>query len=345
MRGAEPWRLLALSTPLEDLHGDSVTVLPRQGNKIMGLTITAVGGGVSVKGGEIDAMTAKVDATAFPTETLGGFMERELNLPAQAAMVVPELNMPHRPKGTPTLSRPWRLAAFMPAATALYFLFGQEPGWWLFASIAAVLAVLIWWAPARRNTVGLSVPVGDGLHLSPAELRKALSSGTPPPGVLLPPKRVDPALGDEARASVAGVKEEYGALLSDIAYRIESSALFDVAVPLTKEFHLALAAWDDEEGSAGPKRLAELAREVELTFTTAKDQADTMGLRHLPDASRADGELAAKAARLAQSAPSEGERLAASRQAARLLRDLALYYLPGPEDFGRELTHPGGPAS
>ncbi len=148
---------------------------------------------------------------------------------------------------------------------------------------------------------------------------------------------------DVARQRVDAVKETYGALLSDIAYRIENSALFDNAVPESKEFQLHLMRWQDQEAHLDGADLEQaqehrldgaaldaLAREVALAFDTARANAERLGLSHLPLTARRTARQAIKAAALARDSSTEGERAAAREKVAKLLSRLALYYLPSP---------------
>lgn len=145
-----------------------------------------------------------------------------------------------------------------------------------------------------------------------------------------------PALQDaryRAEAQMAEVRELYGRMLGDIAYRIENSALFDSAVPLTKQFGAAMALWaaiDDATPDAEVTRRASLAK---VTFDAARAHAETVGIAHLPETARAPARRAAGAARLAANTTVEAEREAAMAGAIQLLESLALYYLPGPDDF------------
>ncbi len=138
-----------------------------------------------------------------------------------------------------------------------------------------------------------------------------------------------------ARARVDAVKEEYGELRADIVYRIESSALFDDTVPLTREFSLLLMRWEDESPRGAPSTLERLAMELRLAFDTARQHAEAVGLAHLPRTARSRAERAAKAAQLAVHAATAGEREAAATQLARLLDGISLHYLPGPRDVQR----------
>lgn len=129
-------------------------------------------------------------------------------------------------------------------------------------------------------------------------------------------------------ARVEGITEEYGRLTSDLAYRIENSALFDASEPLTSEFLVLLGRYDNEAAAMPTDDLDDLAAELEISYATARDHAEAVGLGHLPVAHRADAHRAAKAARLAAETSSDGERAAALEQVRRILESLSLYYLP-----------------
>lgn len=135
-----------------------------------------------------------------------------------------------------------------------------------------------------------------------------------------------------AAASVDAVKEEYGALLSDICYRIEHPALFDPADAAAKRLTLALIRWDGRGDDLDASEIGALAGEVRVAFDTARANAETIGMRHLPEAAVPDAQRALKAARLATSTRSPAERSTALRQVAAILSDLALYYLPSPKE-------------
>jgi hypothetical protein len=135
-----------------------------------------------------------------------------------------------------------------------------------------------------------------------------------------------------AAALVARVKEEYGALLSDICYRIENPALFDPADAAAKRLARALIRWDDNQGRLDPSELSVAAAEVRVAFDAARTHAETVGMAYLPEAARPKAETALKAARLAQSTKAPAERAAALRQVSAILDGLALYYLPNPAE-------------
>lgn len=142
------------------------------------------------------------------------------------------------------------------------------------------------------------------------------------------------------RARAATVIDDHAARRSDVAYRIENSALFDASVPTTHALEVAMVRWEAEAGSASLEELDDLASELEIAYAVARDHAETVGFGHLPGAKEADARRAAKAARLAASATSEGERLAAQQQVVRILESLALHYLPTAE--AKRLALPRG---
>lgn len=129
--------------------------------------------------------------------------------------------------------------------------------------------------------------------------------------------------GPTPQERVDVVKEAYGSLLGDIAYRIEFSALFDPAVPSTQRFQLALLAWDPSAPHA-----SDLAAEVEVAFAEARSHAEKVGWSHLPETSRETARRAQKAVRVALESREPGERKTAAASAAKLLASLSQYYLP-----------------
>lgn len=133
---------------------------------------------------------------------------------------------------------------------------------------------------------------------------------------------------DAARRLVEQVKQSYGALLSDIVYRIETPALFDPAVETTRAFTTALIQWDNSNATMGSAELSTLAARVQLTFETARAHAETVGLDHVPASARQEVERAAKAAQLAKLSHSESERAAALKQTMKILDAVRLYYMP-----------------
>lgn len=145
-----------------------------------------------------------------------------------------------------------------------------------------------------------------------------------------------------ARTTVDEIREEFGQLTTDIVYRIDYPALFDPAVPATGQFHTALMRFDDA-GGLSVAEVEDLAAEVEVAYSLARDHAETVGHRHLPEAARDGARRAGNAARLARGAATEGERTAALTQVQRILESLALYYLPTIDDQTLAIGPPAEP--
>ncbi|MBK7819627.1 MAG: hypothetical protein IPJ61_00760 [Tessaracoccus sp.] len=150
------------------------------------------------------------------------------------------------------------------------------------------------------------------------------------------PPLPDPRTDGEAR--VAEVRATYGRMLTDVAYRIENAALFDTAVPTTRQFETAMAMWADVSASTPDDEVARRAAMAVLAFDTARAHAETVGLAHLPAQARDRARRAAGAARLARAAATDAERAAAQDQVVRILRPLALYYLPDPDRLPRAIS-------
>lgn len=161
---------------------------------------------------------------------------------------------------------------------------------------------------------------GTTLESLPAWARR-LEAGEIGPATYGEPSR--PAA--TAEEAVDRVRQEYGRLRSDLAYRLENPALFDSATPPTAAFEAALADYQD-----APSR--ETANRVEVRFNLARQHAERVGFGHVDDGRRQEVERAAKVARLLAGASSEGERGAAMAQLQRILDSLALYYLPARAD-------------
>lgn len=149
----------------------------------------------------------------------------------------------------------------------------------------------------------------------------------------------------DIRVRVDDILAEYGRLATDIVFRIENSALFDAAVPATEAFQVAMVRYEAQVEELDLDALDELATELEISYSMALDHAETVGLGHLPSTARSDGRRAAKAARLAANAGSDAERDAAMEQVVRILRSLALYYLPEPDGVRNQLTGSSSPTT
>lgn len=76
---------------------------------------------------------------------------------------------------------------------------------------------------------------------------------------------------------------------------------------------------------------------LQLAFDAARSQAEALGLKHLPWTARRTARQAVKAAHLAASATTDGEREAARAKVAHLPGSLALYHLPTPDQSTRML--------
>lgn len=199
---------------------------------------------------------------------------------------------------------------------------------WLPAAEAMVRDVLDGERPFGRASIRL--PEGldfEDLYPGLRELPRQPSAVTYVLGKL--GEASDPAA---SRSRVDEVKADYGELLTDVVYRIESAALFDSGVPLTREFTLLLMQWDDDHTRLDGQALEALSRRISIAFDTARAHAETVGLSHLPLTARRPARRAVKAARLATEATTEGERAAARAQLAKLLDGLRLHYLPSPSE-------------
>ena len=120
---------------------------------------------------------------------------------------------------------------------------------------------------------------------------------------------------------------------------INNSALFDAAGHATEGLQLALIAWEDA-GDVSLEQLDSLAADVEIAYSVARDNTETLGLFHLPETARSDGRRAAKAARLAVHSPIPGERDASRHQLIRILNSLALYWLPDVKEATKAIEGP-----
>lgn len=190
--------------------------------------------------------------------------------------------------------------------------------WWL--TLAGVIATaLLFTIDDRIQTFHRRPVYRTGGR--PYEIGTALVK--PPPEVEAPDRSLD---------QINAVKEEYGTLLSDIIYRIEHPALFDVAVDTSRAFTTALLQWDNTASGLSTQERTKLAARIRLTFDAARQHAETVGLNHVPQAQRDDVTRAAKALRLAADAATEDEAVAARRRAVDILKSLTLYYLPDPDE-------------
>lgn len=152
--------------------------------------------------------------------------------------------------------------------------------------------------------------------------------------------RLSPMVDPRAAAvqGVAEIRALYGRMLADIAYRIENSALFDSAVPTTRQFETALALFSDVSAGTTNEEVRRRSAMVDIAFRTARAHAETVGFGHLPATAHNSARRAAGAARLARSSTSEAERNAAQVRVASILRSLSLTCLPDPASLPRAIT-------
>ena len=137
----------------------------------------------------------------------------------------------------------------------------------------------------------------------------------------------------DADERVNAVKEEYGRLLSDIAYRVEFPALFDAGDPCGEKLALVLFEWDSTSARLEADEKIEMAAAIETAFRIAREHAERVGMRHFPPEARGRAEKVLHCIRVARdTAATSAERRAAMKAAIDILEDLALYYLPGPEE-------------
>ncbi|MFT3889126.1 MAG: hypothetical protein QM713_13310 [Arachnia sp.] len=204
------------------------------------------------------------------------------------------------------------------------------------AALALITVVLLSGLPAAAKSFVTTALVALAIlaPLVPAKIRPAVRHVYRTGGASYPLNRLldgRPA-AQAAAALVAAVKEEYGALLSDICYRIENPAMFDPADDAARRLTTALIRWDEGQGRLDSSELSVAAAEVRVAFDAAKAHAEAVGMAYLPEHARPRAETALKAARLARSTTAPAERAAALKQVSAILGDLALYYLPSPAE-------------
>lgn len=225
-------------------------------------------------------------------------------------------------RGEPRRGRlPIGIALALTVGLASPALGGATGAFWALPLAAAAFG-LVWLIGVKPEPMRILVP-GD-LHLDASnvvEYARRRELGERPEQQNIRDRRAS------IHARVEDIKAEYGRLSTDVVYRIENSALFDSSEDATERFQAALIRWDTNPDDSVAV-LEELAGEVEVSFAVAQDHAETVGLSHLPSQAQDAGRRASNAARLAQRATTEGERLASMRQVARILDALALYYLP-----------------
>lgn len=309
------WEALPLSTPLGRVNGRQLAI---SGTDLTGrptVLIVRLGkprrGRIPISFMETATRNAHPPKTcvvrAQETATLAQFSLGYAQVRAEHAGTVPRIR-----SLTVPVSHAWPyLAPIGPLVLLLPMIVLQE-GWHQAVIVALIVVVLTFGAAAAFRRFATPVQprvVENGREVLASEIKHRIS-GEIPSGPT-PQERVDV------------VKEAYGSLLGDIAYRIECSALFDPAVPSTQRFQLALLAWDPSAPHA-----SDLAAEVEVAFAEARSHAEKVGWSHLPETCRETARRAQKAVRVALESREPGERKTAAAKAAKLLTSLSQYYLP-----------------
>ena len=288
---------------------------------------------VRVRSGPLGVSTGSKVRSAPASRRLDDFMTEHEDLTITRAMLTPQARWPTFIPGRRTTHWGALLAG---VGAALLFAFYLGKAGVILAVVSVIISLII---PGRRQ-LGIRIHrEGNKKPYSRGHVIERLMEipATAPRQSLVVGAVAAPADRALAIERITQVKERYGELLTDVVYRIENSALFDPAVEPTREFTLAMATWDDQHTTLSPDEAAALSREVRLAFDTARAQAEALGLNHLPETARADADRAAKTARMAMHATTDGERAAAIEQTNRILTTLALYYLPDPAETAKAL--------
>lgn len=332
----EFWQPLDPQTPIEGLVPFTALLLPERGES--GIIAHYA---YNPEAGAVAPYVMQYQRTHSPAARLTRLsLSREAVIGTKAADLLGTSRvsvLPLPPVQWSRRGRPWRgravaasLAAALVAAATLVF--GGTTGAWWFLPLAAAAFGLVWWTAVERLPMRI---------LAPGDLQLDRSNVVEYARGRLRGERPEIRSREQRRAAiierVEQIKADYGRLSTDIIYRIENAALFDTADPVTTRFQTALISFDTNQDQ-GLNRLEELAGEVEVTFAVAQDHAETVGLHHLPEGNRDAARRASNAARLAERATTDGERIASMHQVARILDSLALYYLPrvNPKTFAIE---------
>lgn len=139
---------------------------------------------------------------------------------------------------------------------------------------------------------------------------------------------------DEDAGSLADrhdkVKDEYAAIICDPLGAVTHSALNDTTSAVTKDFVLAMAKANDLRNTGGTA-YADAVREVEITWTSARDYAARVGTGWLPGQDKSHADKAEKLLRkAADEATPDAERAALFRKAYEFLT-LVMAFTPRPE--------------
>lgn len=336
-----PWTLVSAAAPLSLLKSRYFVAIPDGSLDVYAFAVEPIH-----IAGTVDTHTVRVTCgvlgstepvtSALEPDRLGldDVMIRRAGATPDRVLIVPHVRWSGHP------ARFSFIPILLTAAVLAIVCVGAIIGWlaWWVVVPAAALAAWSVTASVRKHRSRSALPPTVVLHAPPSAV-----PGTEEPKAYSTAQiatRIDPSLAgsrasDSATARVDAVKAEYGQLRSDIAYRIDCSALFDGTVAPTRDFTLLLMKWDDDETRGTPAALDRLSREIRLAFDTARRNAEALGLGHLPRTARRKAERAVKAARLAVEGSTDGERSTALDQLGRLVSELDLHYLPDRAELPR----------
>lgn len=256
-----------------------------------------------------------------PDLELGEFAVRTLNTRVKRAVLLPPGRLHSAARGGPIMVRVGLVVVAVLSlilATA-----GQLPpgsGSWVAGLCGLAVVQFLYW-PAWLRVFTARFVTGQHRY----RLDELVADG----------EVADDRAQARAVAQVNEFKEEYGRLLSDIVFRIEAPALFDPVNPASRSFTKAMIAWDSRADDLSAAELGTLAATVVSTFSTARREAEALGMTYLPETARPTAGRAAAAARLATGGATPAERKAALSRMIELLSSLAIYYLPNPQEATR----------
>lgn len=326
----EEWPRVEMTFPLGHLVDTPIIVSPHRPTtpeQLMALRANEDDDGeLAVRHAFLSSRAWPQTSKASPSMTLAEFLEREVPHTHVHAQQPHDIEWARR-KNAQRFG-PWKTTGILTGIPAGILLASYPDAWWILLTVVVVATVIAAITPRVLLRLPTLAVGRSSAEAAGTTMQRFSRLPRPKPLPQLPEPDPAPSAHDRAEA----VKADYGELLGDVIYRIEQSALFDPAVPTTREFQLLLLRWDDESPHLKGHDLESLARELELAFATAKRNADKLGLDHLPATARPDAERAVGSLRLAARTSSKAERRAALAAASRLLDTLALYYLPTPDE-------------
>ncbi len=131
-----------------------------------------------------------------------------------------------------------------------------------------------------------------------------------------------------ALRAVDDLKQEMGALRTDVVWTITNSALWDVDVPASRTFFTALTVWDDHHATWRDNETVGAAAELKVLWKAAKDTAIRLGINHLSAGDRPKADTAIKLVRKAASTDSDAERYQLMAKAAQVLSGIMSITIP-----------------